>query len=66
MKSLAFENSVRKGEIAHNEHFLLFPACFLPFWRIFTIYILFEIVVCKLVQFGREKKLSFGKGLNMK
>ena len=28
----SFENNVRKGEIAHNEQFLLFPQCFLPFW----------------------------------
>ena len=26
----AFENTVGKGEIAHNEQFLLFPQCFLP------------------------------------
>ena len=26
-----FENTVGKGEIAHNEQFLLFPQCFLPF-----------------------------------
>ena len=25
-----FENTVGKGEIAHNEQFLLFPQCFLP------------------------------------
>ena len=25
-----FENTVGKGEIAHNEQFLLFPHCFLP------------------------------------
>ena len=24
-----------KGEIAHNEQFLLFPQCFLPIWRTF-------------------------------
>ena len=28
-----FENTVGKGEIAHNEQFLLFPQCFLPAWR---------------------------------
>ena len=39
----AFENTVGKGEIAHNEQFLLFPQCFVEF----------EIVVCKLFQFGR-------------
>ena len=27
----SFENTVGKGEIAHNEQFLLFPPCFLPF-----------------------------------
>ena len=30
-----FENTVGKGEIAPNEQFLLFPQCFLPFWRTF-------------------------------
>ena len=25
-----FENTVEKGEIAHNKQFLLFPLCFLP------------------------------------
>ena len=43
-----FENFVGKGEIAHNEQFLLFPQCFLlnqitvsPFVRIFDIVSLF-------------------------
>ena len=27
----SFQNTVGKGEIAHNEQFLLFPQCFLPF-----------------------------------
>ena len=27
----SFENTVRKGEIARNEQFLLFPQCFQPF-----------------------------------
>ena len=30
----SFENTVGKGEIAHNEQFLLFPQCFLPIWRV--------------------------------
>ena len=30
---MTFENTVGKGEIARNEQFLLFPQCFLPFWR---------------------------------
>ena len=28
----SFENTVGKGEITHNEQFLLFPQCFLPVW----------------------------------
>ena len=31
----SFENTVEKGDIAHNEQFLLFPQCFLPIWRTF-------------------------------
>ena len=49
----AFENTVGKGEIARNEQFLLFPQCFLPVWIAFAIFVKFEIVVCKLFQFGR-------------
>ena len=44
----AFENIVGKGEIAHNEQFLLFPQCFLlnhkivsPFVNIFDIISIF-------------------------
>ena len=29
----SLENTVRQGEIAHNEQFLLFPQCFLPFQK---------------------------------
>ena len=28
----SFENTVEKGEIAHNKQCLLFPQCFLPVW----------------------------------
>ena len=31
----SFENTVGKGENARKEEFLLFPQCFLPFWRTF-------------------------------
>ena len=31
----SFENTVGKGEIAHNEQFLFFPQCFLTIWRNF-------------------------------
>ena len=49
----AFENTVGKGEIARNEQFLLFPQCFLPVWITFCHFIKFEIVVCRLFQFGK-------------
>ena len=46
----AFENIVGKGEIAHNEQFLLFPQCFQlnqitvsPFVHIFDIIFLFAV-----------------------
>ena len=29
------ENTVEKGKIARDEQFLLFPQCFLSFWRTF-------------------------------
>ena len=47
------EKIVGKGENAGNQHFLLFPQCFLPLENqvsIFFCYIYF--VVCKYFQFG--------------
>ena len=36
----SFENNVGKGEIARNEHFLLFPHCFsFPFGELTAIFI---------------------------
>ena len=62
----SFENSVGKGDIAHDEQCLLFPQCFLPFWRTFChFHQLKKIVVCKLLQAGGVKNLSFGKGLRV-
>ena len=56
----SFENTVGKGQNAHNKQFLLFPQCFLPFWSTF---IKFEIVIGKVFQFERIWNLSFEKGL---
>ena len=47
------KNTVGKGEIAHNEQFLLFSQCFLPVEELSAVFIRFEIVVCKLSHFGR-------------
>ena len=33
--STSLLKTLGKGEIAHNEQFLLFPQCFLSFWRTF-------------------------------
>ena len=49
-----FENTVGKGEIARNEQFLLFHGVFYPLEERSAIFIKFEIVVCKLFQFGRD------------
>ena len=43
----SFESTVRKGEIARDEQFLLFPQCFLRVWRTCCHFIKFEIVICK-------------------
>ena len=55
-----YENTVGEREIAQNEQSLLFPQCFLPFWRTFHH---FFFVVCKCFEFGRVKTLSFGDQL---
>ena len=49
LQSMALENTVGKG----NEQFFHFPQCFLSVLRTFHIFIIFEIVVCKLFKFGR-------------
>ena len=46
----SFENTVERREIAHNEQFLLFPLFSTGFENFFII---FKIVVCKSLQFGR-------------
>ena len=61
----AFGNIVGKGEIAHNEQFLLFPQCFLlnkinvtPFVHIYDVISLFA------AEFEEPKIGISGKGLN--
>ena len=48
-----FENTTGKGEIARNKQFLLFLQCCLLIWRTATIFVKFEIVICKQFQFER-------------
>ena len=52
-----FENTVGKGEIACYEQFLLFPQCFLPFWR--TFYHFHQICNCRLQTLSIRKSLKF-------
>ena len=51
------ENTVGKGEIAHDEHFSISHSFFYPFGELSTILIRFKIVVCKLF-----RNFLFGKG----
>ena len=62
----SFENTVGKGEIACKEQFLLFLQCFFfyLFGELSAFFDKFEIVLCKVFQFGRVLNLSFGKGLS--
>ena len=62
----SFENTVGKGEIAHNEQFLLFPLCFLPFiYLCGELFIKIKMVAFKLFQFGRVLNVMFGKMSNI-
>ena len=47
-----FENTVAKGEIAHDEQFLLFPPCFLP-------------VLENFLPFSSNLKFSFANSSNL-
>ena len=49
----SFENTLGKEKIAHNEQFLASHSVFLPFGELSATFFKFEIVVCKLFQFGR-------------
>ena len=52
-----FENTVGKGENAHNEQFLLFPKCFLPVWITFCK--VRQVWNCRLQTFSIWKSLKF-------
>ena len=53
----SFENTVGKGEIAHNEQFFLFPQCFLRLWRICCYF--HQILNCRLQTLSVWKSLKF-------
>ena len=57
-----FENITGKGENAGNQHFLLFPQCFLPIpKRIFVLK--FHLSSANAFNLDQSKNLSFGKVL---
>ena len=53
-----------KEKLLVTSNFCFSHSVFYPFLKLFTIFIKFEIVVCKVFQFGAMLNLSFGKGLN--
>ena len=60
-----FENMVRKGENAGNQHFLLFPQCFLPFPEQISIFsVAFILSSATAFNFEWSKIFSFVKELN--
>ena len=63
MQNRPLENTVGKGEVAHNEQLLLFPQCFLTVWRTFCHF--YQIQNCRLQTFSfwKSQNLLFGKVL---
>ena len=60
-----FENIVGKGENAGNQHFLLFPQCFLPVLKtIFNFSVTVALSSANTFNLDQFKKLLFGPGLN--
>ena len=53
-----------KEKLLLTSNFSFFRSVFFPLRKLSAIFIEFEIVICKLFQFGRVQNLSFGKGLN--
>ena len=53
-----------KEKLLVTSNFSFSNSVFYPFGKLFAIFIKFEIVVCKLFQYGSASNLSFGKGLN--
>ena len=63
LKMKAFENIVGKGENAGNQHFPLFPQCFLPFPpKKFHFWVAFIFSSTNAFNLDQSKNLSFGKG----
>ena len=61
LKQKLFENIVGKGENAGNQHFLLFPLCFLLLTKQIAIFIFLSV---KSFRLEWSRILPFDKGLN--
>ena len=62
-----FENIVGKGEIAHNEQFLLLPQCFLLYQISVSTFVHIFVVISLFVVELEESKIGVsGKGLMKK
>ena len=63
--TMSFENTVGKGEVAHNEQFLLFQQCFLSLWRTLCHFLqiwncyLQTLSVCKSLKFFTLERVKF-------
>ena len=58
-----FKSLLEKEKLLVTSNFSFSYSVFYPFEDLSPIFIEYEIVVCKLIQFGRVSNLSFGKGL---
>ena len=56
----------KKEKLLVVNNFSFTHSVFLHIWRTLSFFFKFEIVVCKLFQFGRVQNLSFGKQLKQK
>ena len=64
-KRTAFENIVRKEEIARNEQFLLFPQCFLLNQKIVAPFVnIYDIISLFVAELEEPKTGMLGKWLN--
>ena len=63
-QQIAFENILNKGEIAHNEQFLLSQQCFLPKQIIVSPFVhVFAIISSFPAELEERKTGTSGKGL---
>ena len=63
MKANGFENNVGKGENAGNQHFLLFPQCFLINPKQTSLFESHLFCRPKMLEFGSGLKFLLGKEL---